>query len=375
MQSIVRIVPTKHVVTMTELRGGKKKWNLNHLPPGTASKFTSNVVPLVKEKVGTLAPWANLSTPQLQSIIDTVYQDGSYNVEGGDVWHGLVSYRLQSWRNGFATAASSIVKELFEDQDNRGSFDTPEARHSAVQWWLDWKGQEGEETAPYLFRKCVDGEDGCRRKHGFCESPFIVHTLARAHLAFVRPQNPQDLVENLPVGALILALQAVHHALKEYEKDGYRQVDTSRNGDFSFDNYGDTTTRQCTKGGRIIDKFNPRASRWIAPVKNLKTKHWERILHDANEVLKDLSKTRRRTARSTSHASSEHDSVATIKEFILISDSDLSDDEEKNEFGNNYNPNSESEGYTGTYSAGSVNDSGNDLPDQEENNLSESVHD
>ncbi|KAG6875690.1 hypothetical protein C0992_002815 [Termitomyces sp. T32_za158] len=30
--SMVRIAPSKYMVTMMELRGGKKKWNLNHLP-------------------------------------------------------------------------------------------------------------------------------------------------------------------------------------------------------------------------------------------------------------------------------------------------------------------------------------------------------
>ncbi|KAG6874333.1 hypothetical protein C0992_007887, partial [Termitomyces sp. T32_za158] len=282
LPAMVKIVPTKHVVTLTELRGGKKKWNLNHLPSGTSSQFTSMVIPLVKEKAGTLAPWATLSTPELQSIIDAVYKRGTYVVKSGDVWHGLVSYRLQSWRNGFATAACNIVKEFFEDKDNRDLFDTAEARCLAVQWWLDWKGEEGKETAPYLFRKCVDGEDGSRRKRGFCESSFIVHTFARAHLSFVRPPEPQGAIKNMPIGALILALQAVEHALKEYEKD--------------------------------------------APVKNLQIKHWERILHDSHEVLLNLSKTRRRKTQSLSRASSEAESVAVVKEFTLVSDSNLSDD-------------------------------------------------
>ncbi|KAG6914488.1 hypothetical protein DXG01_016962 [Tephrocybe rancida] len=220
--AIVKVVPNKHVVTMTELRGGSRKWNLTHLPLDTSTKFMNEVVPLAKEKVGTLAPWANLSSAELQKIIDMVYGVGAYTVQGGDVWNGLISYRLQSWRNGFATAAINVVESYFDDPDNRDILSTPENRRKAVDWFLDWQGKEGQETAPYQWKQCVDRSDGSRRKRGFCEAPFIVHTFAVAHLSFVTPPDLEDPESELPVGALILSLQAVEHALKEYQKDGTR---------------------------------------------------------------------------------------------------------------------------------------------------------
>ncbi|KAG6824364.1 hypothetical protein H0H92_007095, partial [Tricholoma furcatifolium] len=70
--STVKIFPGKTTITKTDLRGGAKKWNLDHLPNSskTKSKFTNEVVPQAKQKVSTLAPWANLSTKDLQHIID-----------------------------------------------------------------------------------------------------------------------------------------------------------------------------------------------------------------------------------------------------------------------------------------------------------------
>ncbi|KAG6818584.1 hypothetical protein H0H92_002606, partial [Tricholoma furcatifolium] len=88
--SMVKIVSTKHAPTKTDIRGGTKKWNLYHLPQGTSDAFSDQVVPLVKAKVGTLEPWANLTIEDIQAIIDMVYGAGVHIVEAGDVWSTLV---------------------------------------------------------------------------------------------------------------------------------------------------------------------------------------------------------------------------------------------------------------------------------------------
>ncbi|KAG6805002.1 hypothetical protein H0H92_001218, partial [Tricholoma furcatifolium] len=106
----------------------------------------------------------------------------------------------------------------------------------------------------------------------------------------------------MPIGAIILALQAVcslplqsttsntvfkvEHALKQYELDGTRRVDTSKKGEFSFDNYGDTSVLKRNPGGRMVDTFEPRASRYIASVRNLdRMKHWGPILEEACQIV------------------------------------------------------------------------------------------
>ena len=96
-QNIIKIssVTTSQAVTKKQARGGDARWKLGHLPPGTDKKFTDSVVPLVKLKAGTLAPWAGLNHEQVQNIVDVVFGEGEFVVEDGDVWCGLVSFFLK----------------------------------------------------------------------------------------------------------------------------------------------------------------------------------------------------------------------------------------------------------------------------------------
>ncbi|KAG6806524.1 hypothetical protein H0H92_011025, partial [Tricholoma furcatifolium] len=326
---MVKIVSKKHAPTKTDIRGGTKKWNLYHLPQGTSDAFSDQVVPLAKAKVGALAPWANLTIEDIQAIVDMVYGSGVHVVEAGDVWSTLISYRIHNWRNGFASEACKAVDAYFNDPDNFEVLGTAEARLEAVKGWLDWQGEEGQETAPYQFKECREGSDGHRKKRGFCESAFIVHTFALAHIYFICPPDPQSPEDDMPIGAIILALQAVEHALKQYELDGTRRVDTSKKGEFSFDNYGDTSVPKRNPGGRMVDTFEPRASRYIASVRNLdRMKHWGPILEEACQiVLERKAKGRRgRKSHGTSHASLKPEpSKPVVKEFIIISDFSDSD--------------------------------------------------
>jgi hypothetical protein len=43
------------------VRGGAAKWTLKHLPDGTSSEFTDEVVPLAIELAGSLPPWTKLT--------------------------------------------------------------------------------------------------------------------------------------------------------------------------------------------------------------------------------------------------------------------------------------------------------------------------
>ena len=85
-------ITTSQPVTKKQAWGGDTQWKLRHLPPGTDKKFTDSVVPLVKLKAGTLAPWAGLNHEQVQKIVDAVFGQGKFVVADGDVWCGLVSF-------------------------------------------------------------------------------------------------------------------------------------------------------------------------------------------------------------------------------------------------------------------------------------------
>jgi len=65
------------------------KWQPRDLPVGADDDaMTKMVIPLAKIKAGTLGPWENLLTGQVQEIIDKVYGSGCFEVEDEDVWCG-----------------------------------------------------------------------------------------------------------------------------------------------------------------------------------------------------------------------------------------------------------------------------------------------
>ena len=76
--------------TGRELRDGADKWTLKHLPPGTAARYTNEVVPLLKEIMGTKEPWKVVTVSEVQEAVDRVFGKGQYPVAYKSAWYGLV---------------------------------------------------------------------------------------------------------------------------------------------------------------------------------------------------------------------------------------------------------------------------------------------
>jgi hypothetical protein len=172
MINIKEVSKPRREQTKKELRNGANKWKLSHLPADAdRDAFTKYVTPLAKIKAGMLDPWEGLSTAQVQRIVDDIYGPGHFSVDDDDVWCGLVSplsfippadlpdnliqiaYRLQSWRNAFATAASNIVKARIEEEDTLTPAEIAEAMDVYLSpvgipptypyFWRDWEIHDG----------------------------------------------------------------------------------------------------------------------------------------------------------------------------------------------------------------------------------------
>ncbi|KAG6822521.1 hypothetical protein H0H92_013532, partial [Tricholoma furcatifolium] len=73
---------------------------------------------------------------------------------------------------------------------------------------------------------------------------------------------PTDPLKDLPVGALIHALQAVEHSLNEY-RTGTRIIDKTPQGFYLADNYGDKELEKKDENGRMfIEKTSALQSPW-----------------------------------------------------------------------------------------------------------------
>ncbi|KAG6823287.1 hypothetical protein H0H92_010724, partial [Tricholoma furcatifolium] len=136
---------------------------------------------------------------------------------------------------------------------------------------------------------------------------------------------PTDPLEDLPVGALIHALQVVEHSLNEY-RTGTQIIDKTPQGFYSADNYGDKELEKKDENGRMFIEKTLNASRYIATFKDFKVKHWKAILDASREHLLNLPTRRGRKSRSSSQSSSVR-SLRVEEEEDFAFKSDTSDEE------------------------------------------------
>ena len=80
------------VITQKKQCGGARHWALHHLDnkDETAHRFTMEVIPKARELAGTLPPWKNPSSAQIQDIVNEVFGEGAYEVTSDGPWMGLV---------------------------------------------------------------------------------------------------------------------------------------------------------------------------------------------------------------------------------------------------------------------------------------------
>ncbi|KAJ6608986.1 hypothetical protein B0H10DRAFT_2226306 [Mycena sp. CBHHK59/15] len=348
MDTVLKItpVPTRRP-TKKELRGNAKKWTLEHLPRGTASLFTSDVVPLARELLGSLEPFEKLTLSQMQGIVNRVFpqKEGTpgvlYKVTEDGPWYGLLQYRSNDWRSGFAIQANKGMKALLKthqksdsddesdeegeeqhadnDESNGGApasekprpfgFDTPEGIAEFVEWAL--QTDEDSSTMAFQWAQWGDG----KVKKGFFLSYLVVYAYAY-HLSIldsIPPGYTRSAAH--PFGALLTAVQAVERNLR-YWKTGKWTVPSGTAGEFSGDNWGDIRTR--LPGG--ITKLTRRATKFLSVLKTWDDARWEQLREAAAQWLE--TKKRRRGA-SSSRGTSEAEMEEIIEEdpeVVVVSD-------------------------------------------------------
>ncbi|KAJ6623230.1 hypothetical protein B0H10DRAFT_2187142 [Mycena sp. CBHHK59/15] len=336
--------PPRHP-TKKELRGNASKWTLEHLPRGTAGLFTSDVVPLARQLLGSLEPWAKLSVAQIQDIVNLVFppkegERGPVHVvtEEGP-WWGLLQYRSHDWRNGFHTQADKGMRLLRtaeqsdddsdEDQEEPEQdpaapsdsnedppaskkprsfkFDTPAGIADFVEWALQ-KHENG--TMAFQWQQWGDG----KVKKGFFLSYLVVYAYAY-HLS---------ILESIPIiygrstarpyGALLIAVQAVECNLLRWRTGTYT-VQRAPPGEFSAENWGDIKTR----ASKTKNAITRRATKFLSAVQKWDDERWEELRAAAAEWV-DKKKVRASSSRGTSEVEDMEDTEDEEPEVIVLSD-------------------------------------------------------
>ncbi|KJA20449.1 hypothetical protein HYPSUDRAFT_203766 [Hypholoma sublateritium FD-334 SS-4] len=318
---MIQIIPghqLKRPSTKKDARGGAARWTTRHLPPDTITQFTGVVTRLAKIKAGTITPWSNLTYSQVQGIVDLVFGQGVHTVEDGDVWCGLIAARICNWRNSFATAAIRSIDQWIEAHPD--ALDSSERIADMCELCLSEKGTPPH--CPFWWREWTEDDNNIIRKKGMFQNELILYTLSHAHLIkyddIPNPDNLED--DEKPVGALILALQAVEHAFK-LRRTGEHIEPTSSTGYFSCDNYGDyieqkivDTGKKGSKQGSLIRVANRRASRFLKSTAALTDTNWRDIFTTAAGYLGSSKKRKARRSLSSTGLPEQGDSSEIIED-------------------------------------------------------------
>ncbi|KAJ6517195.1 hypothetical protein C8R47DRAFT_1254521 [Mycena vitilis] len=329
-------------------RGGNAKWTLKHLPAGTADQFTSEVVPLACEQAGALGPWRGLTVKQIQGVVDRVFGVDVYKVAPHDVWVGLIGYRLHNWHNGFATHSEkgftgiidNDIDEVVEVEEEVAEVDeetaipptdgatlqstvplaavppvsncdlkTPAGIAQFVAWALK---TDGSGSMPFHWKQWGNGVD----KKGFLQAELIMHAFSY-HLSCLDaiPSGYTRLKER-PVGALLMAVQAVQRTLQFWRTGVYiNPVPMLRVNYFSSDNWDDHTVTNPNPNGKK-DKLVRRATMFQSTVKAWDDERWNEVMKEAREFVEVVSN--RRRAGSSRSASDADDSMYSEDEDVII---------------------------------------------------------
>ncbi|KAK0237594.1 hypothetical protein EDD85DRAFT_789749 [Armillaria nabsnona] len=171
---VIKIVKKEDplIMTVTQVRGGKKKWRTNDLLDHTQDAFSKRIVPYLREKVGqSVTPWAPLSVEDVQEAVDLEFGRTEYCMGEKSAWMGLYMAYLIT-----PTSPGGNIETL-----------------SPPFMWKVWKN------------------DGAKRRGMFCHE-LIIRVMAEAHFMALGPMNNLSTIP-YPKGALLLTGQAVERAI------------------------------------------------------------------------------------------------------------------------------------------------------------------
>ncbi|KAF8657963.1 hypothetical protein AX14_007772, partial [Amanita brunnescens Koide BX004] len=229
-----------------------------------------------RKKAGSLEPWANLTVKQIKEIVDEVFGDSVHEVTEDGVW---VNQRLHTWHGDFGQKALDTVNFLIEE--NRAVLYTKALVAEQMATYLQkvpvWPGSDLHKYA-YQYSDW-DPETNDPQLDAFGLNPLVLRTFALAHLASL--DGNDDFTQERPVGALILAMQAVGCAI-EHWKDGEKP--NTKPPAFSANNFADTWLSNKDAAGTCGKVPKTRlccATIFVQTLKDLEASHWDKIINEA----------------------------------------------------------------------------------------------
>ncbi|KAK0432233.1 hypothetical protein EV421DRAFT_2001322 [Armillaria borealis] len=283
--------PVPANMTATQVRSGKKKWNMNHLPDGTQEAFSKQMVPYLREKVGwSSKPWASLTAEDVQEAIDVEFGSGKYGIAEKGAWMGLANYCITDFHHEICTEAENVVKVFIIEHSDQ----LLTAEHIAP-------GKDMQLTPPYMWKDWR--QNGLKRAGMFCHE-FIIRVMADAH--FIPLPETMDNLSMIPFpkGALLLTVQVVGHTISMWSTGKF----VNNAPAFSLQNYDDLTEEYAlspakhAKYGKNVRKKSVKmkwVSVYLATLESWDQDKWNTLLTDVKTAT-ESSTSRKKRKISTS---------------------------------------------------------------------------
>ncbi|KAL1740172.1 hypothetical protein HDZ31DRAFT_48028 [Schizophyllum fasciatum] len=297
------------VLTKKQARGGRNKWTLFDLPASYRPIFGSTIVPIFRSIHGTLEPWASVRPADVQLVLAQC-APGEVAIPGG-ACVDLCQYRANDSRTNMARRAIEITQSTFEAEPFSGDANSIKAyvKHATTE--VEIAGPASIKTAPMYWRHW--GKGGEYRK-GFLQSDLIIATFSQhvTETVLALPRNsPMPLCDDPPIGALLLASQAVQRALKCFETGEFRAPPNF----FSAVNYGDHY--ELVKGRM---KLINRATKFVATLRRWPSTTWVDIRTRAEAYLALDSLDDDDASRATTPEAGAEEDSDDDEDFIMASD-------------------------------------------------------
>ncbi|KAF8258244.1 hypothetical protein EI94DRAFT_1815782 [Lactarius quietus] len=275
----------------------KKEISYESLPQGTKHQFKTQIIPIALDTTGTLKPWNAPSDESIIEIWNLVFGD-KYPLNDGDneCYHFIVAqtlvstliyhpqhtsssatvrvhysdqHAISSWVHKFADIAEKALVNEFARQ----GLQTREERAALVQTLLGDADNMSDKKHPFIWESAYD--DPSARPEGIFQGQLIARTFFE-HVQVINTVDASYQVQEKPIGALIYAIQAVHHALL-YSVTGALELPTDKkSAEFSKTNWGDYTL--VTPRGEKVVK---RTSVFLNKISTLKDQQWDDIFEKA----------------------------------------------------------------------------------------------
>ncbi|KAG6812271.1 hypothetical protein H0H92_003660 [Tricholoma furcatifolium] len=337
--SVAEFVPPSKALRRGSHGLRKADIRLKHLPFDVRNKWESKFSPRVIEFIGTLKPWAALSTCDKEVILKIwadVFPTETALEEDSSLFFivmKLIGDVTAAWQHKFsATAEKFLTETIFKDLE-----DDREVRAMWCTWALgtdmspEQRAEQPQGSLRFYYGRYEEpDEDVGGRIHasGIFQSPIVAATMATHYAWLDKLESSYRRLEAPPIGALVLTIQACRHNISQW-LTGSKVKPPGQLANFAASNWADRKDRDGPFN--IVD--SRLTSDILDVVDQIKPKKWESIAKAAREYVRTM-----KSKGDQEQSPSDEPRLKRTFKLIDDDDSEASDHARDHSTGSNNSP-------------------------------------